>query len=88
MNPEYVHTQTRSKATFSKHHNENSLFIWWLYDFNDGSVINQYRMWHHGDELKSISPLKNLEKKDVDWNPPEKKRWVKNLDPKNFQGTQ
>jgi hypothetical protein len=37
-----------------------------------------YRYWHHGDEVRSISPLKLLIKRDLSW----KKgvRWVRQLE--------
>jgi hypothetical protein len=88
MTPENARRQTKADSTFKKHNQENSRLLWWLYstlrrvpsdwEFPAGPVLNIYRYWHHGDEVRSISPLKLLIKRDLSW----KKgvRWVRQLE--------
>ena len=47
------------------------------WEFPKGAILNMYRLWHHGDEVRKISPLKFLERKDLNWK--REARWIKSL---------
>ena len=47
------------------------------WEFPKGAVLTIYRYWHHGDEPRRISPMKNFARKDVSWKVGS--RWMKNL---------
>ena len=49
-----------------------------------GPILNVYLYWHHGDEVKRISPLKLITRHDLTWVKGEKKRFLKNLDECQF----
>eukprot|EP00978_Attheya_sp_CCMP212_P049621 scaffold688588_cov126-Attheya_sp.AAC.1 len=54
------------------------------WQFPQGPVLNVYQYWHHGDMVRKISPLKNLEHLDVTHFKGKKKRYSKNLDEVQF----
>ena len=54
----------------------------WIFPF--GPVLSIYLYWHHGDEVKGISPMKYIQKYDLMWVKNKKKRYAKNLEECQF----
>jgi hypothetical protein len=54
------------------------------WEFPQGPVLNVYQYWHHGDTVRKVSPLKNLEQLDVIHFKGNRKRYGKNLEEVQF----
>lgn len=49
--------------------------------FPKGSLLNVYQYWHWGDEVNHVHPIKNLQRKDLEWS---NERHLKDLEEVSF----